>query len=128
MTKFAARPPPHPHPSPETQRNARRRHRIIATKNRYPKCEFALGDALLPGGMSHVRGLCERRLAGGAPTVVCIDINGNREIDDVLGCLGAVMNEPWSNLPRMIIVKSRFLYWEMMKKDGGGGGVLLWWG
>ena len=85
---------------------------------RYPTCKFVLGDVLIPGGMSSVRELCELHLVGTAPTVVCIDINGNREIEGVLGCIGAVMNEPWSRLPRMIIVKSRFLYWEI-KKDRG---------
>ena len=85
---------------------------------RYPTCKFVHGDVLIPGGMSSVRELCELHLVGTAPTVVCIDINGNREIEGVLGCIGAVMNEPWSRLPRMIIVKSRFLYWEI-KKDRG---------
>lgn len=72
--------------------------------------------------MSSVRALCERHIIGTAPSVMCIDINGNREIDGVLECLRMVMNEPWSSMPRMIIVKSRFLYWEMKKMEESWGG------
>lgn len=61
-------------------------------------------------------------IVGTAPSVMCIDINGNREIDGVLECLRMVMNEPWSSMPRMIIVKSRFLYWEMKKMEESWGG------
>jgi len=42
-------------------------------------------------------------------------VNGNREIDGVIECLNTVMKEPWRRQPRMIIVKSRFLYWEVKK-------------
>ncbi len=84
-------------------------------EKRYPDCEFALGDVLVPGVMSQVRELCERRLVNKSPSVICIDINGNRDIDGVLECLKVVMNEHWSKMPRMIVVKSRFLYWEMKK-------------
>ncbi|KAL3816262.1 hypothetical protein ACHAXA_000201 [Cyclostephanos tholiformis] len=88
---------------------------IDIANQRYPDCEFALGDVLVPGVMSQVRELCERRLVNKSPSVICIDINGNRDIDGVLECLKMVMNEHWSKMPRMIVVKSRFLYWEMKK-------------
>lgn len=77
---------------------------------------------LVPGEMSSVRALCERHLVVTAPSVMCIDINGNREIDGVLECLRMVMNEPWSSMPRMTVVKSRFLYWEMKKMEESWGG------
>ena len=77
---------------------------------------------LVPGEMSSVRALCERHLVVTAPSVMCIDINGNREIDGVLECLRMVMNEPWSSMPCMTVVKSRFLYWEMKKMEESWGG------
>ncbi|KAL3805549.1 hypothetical protein ACHAW5_005610, partial [Stephanodiscus triporus] len=95
---------------------------IDIANQRYPRCKFVIGDVLVPGEMSSVRALCERHLVGMAPSVMCIDINGNREIDGVLDCLRMVMNEPWSSMPRMIIVKSRFLYWEMKKMEESWGG------
>ncbi len=81
----------------------------------YPECEFVHGDVLLPNEMSRVREHCELHLANKSPSVICVDINGNRDIDGVLECLRAIMHEPWSRMPRLIIVKSRFLYWEMKK-------------
>lgn len=81
--------------------------------NRYPKCKFALGDVLQPNDMSSIRTLCEQCMDGSAPSIICMDVNGNREIDGVIECLNMIMKEPWKRQPRMIIVKSRFLYWEV---------------
>ena len=78
--------------------------------------KFVLGDVLVPNDMSSIRLLCEQCLVGSAPSILCIDINGNREIEGVLACLSVVMNESWVRMPRMIIVKSRFLYWDMKRK------------
>ena len=89
-------------------------------RHRYPKCKFALGDVLVPNEMAAIRTLCETTLINSAPSVVCIDVNGNREIQGVLDCISSIMNEQWKVMPRMIIVKSRFLYWEL-KKEGGDG-------
>ena len=83
---------------------------------RYPNTKFVLGDVLVPNEMSSIRTLCEQCLVGSAPSILCIDINGNREIEGVLACLSVVMNESWVRMPRMIIVKSRFLYWDMKRK------------
>lgn len=100
---------------------------IGIANERYPKCKFSLGNILLPKEMSSIRTFCERSLVGSAPSIICIDVNGNREISGVLECLKMVMNESWKRQPRMIIVKSRFLYWELKKMgngdDGGGGGM-----
>ncbi|KAL7529576.1 hypothetical protein ACHAXR_003035, partial [Thalassiosira sp. AJA248-18] len=91
----------------------RSKESIDIANGRYPKCKFALGNVLIPDEMSSIRTLCEQSLTHSAPSVICIDINGNREIDGVLECLTMVMNEKWKKQPRMIIVKSRFLYWEL---------------
>lgn len=90
---------------------------LLSSFYRYPKCKFALGDVLIPNEMSGIRTLCETSLIGSAPSIICIDVNGNREIEGVLDCLSSVMNEKWKRLPRMIIVKSRYLYWELKKND-----------
>ena len=66
--------------------------------------------------MTNIRTICETSLIGSAPSIIAIDVNGNREIDGVLDCVQAVMNEKWIRMPRMIIVKSRFLYWELKGK------------
>ena len=87
-----------------------KKHRQI---KRYPKCKFALGNVLIPHEMFSIRTLCEQTLVGGAPSIISIDVNGNREIDGVLQCLQSVMNETWVRQPRLIIVKSRFLYWDL---------------
>ena len=92
-------------------------HISSSSFSRYPKCKFALGDVLIPNEMSGIRTLCETSLIGSAPSIICIDVNGNREIEGVLDCLSSVMNEKWKRLPRMIIVKSRYLYWELKKND-----------
>ena len=88
------------------------------TIKRYPKCKFALGNVLIPEEMTTIRTLCEQSMVGYAPSVICIDINGNREIKGVLECLDMVMKEEWKRQPRMIIVKSRFLYWELKNMEG----------
>ncbi|KAL7551703.1 hypothetical protein ACHAWF_014892 [Thalassiosira exigua] len=90
---------------------------IDTAEQRYTKCRFSLGDVLAPGGMSAVGALCETSLMGSSPSVVCVDVNGNREIEGVLECVRAVMDERWKRLPRMIVVKSRFLYWEIKDKE-----------
>mmetsp|Transcript_4316 Transcript_4316/g.6766 ORF Transcript_4316/g.6766 Transcript_4316/m.6766 type:complete len:198 (-) Transcript_4316:115-708(-) len=102
------------------------RESIKLAKERYPKCLFSLGNILF-GGMTSIRTLCEKSLVGSAPSIICIDVNGNRDIDGVLKCLEMVMNEPWKRQPRMIIVKSRFLYWELkkMEKDDTNGSAIL---
>lgn len=92
---------------------------IDIANQRYPKSKFLLGDVLVPNEMSSVRMSCEQCLIGLAPSILCIDINGNREIEGVLACLTMVMNEPWVRMPRIIIVKSRFLYWEMKRQWKG---------
>ncbi|KAL9188154.1 hypothetical protein ACHAXT_006532 [Thalassiosira profunda] len=94
----------------------RSKESIDLATERYPECQFALGNVLVPEEMTAVRELCERTLVGAAPSVICVDINGNREIDGVLDCVRAVMNEPWKRMPRLIVVKSRFLYWELKKE------------
>jgi hypothetical protein len=86
------------------------------TMHRYPDCKFALGNVLMPEEMISIRYLCEESLAGRAPSVIAIDINGNREIEGVLECLKVVMNEKWIRQPRLIIVKSRFLYWDLKQR------------
>lgn len=85
--------------------------------DRFPKCKFALGDVLQTNDMSSIRNLCEQLMIGSAPSIICIDVNGNREIDGVIACLKMVVNEVWKRQPRMIIVKSRFLYWEVKKLE-----------
>jgi len=84
-------------------------------------------DALTPDGTRKLRTLC-RDILGRHPTVVAIDINGNRDIVDVIECLSqvirpkgddVVMNFNWE-LPRLIIVKSRFLYKAMKEQHLDG--------
>lgn len=89
----------------------------VPVLNRYPQCKFVLGDALDPAEMTNIRALCERSLVGQAPSVIAIDVNGNREIDGVLKCLKSVINQDWKQQPRLIIVKSRYLYWQLKKED-----------
>ena len=79
--------------------------------------------------MSALRVSCEWLLAGAAPSVVGIDIGGNRDVEDVRQCLTLLMAEAWQRRPRLIVVKSRFLYWEQKEAAkaatataGGGGG------
>lgn len=90
---------------------------------RYPECTFSLEDALTDHGSVKLRSLCKEKLVGGYPSVVAIDINGNREIPAVLQCVENIMNpgndvvvgEDWK-LPRLIIVKSRLLHAEIKKQ------------
>jgi hypothetical protein len=89
---------------------------IDIANERYPNTKFVLGDVLVPNDITSIRTLCEQCLVGSAPSILCIDINGNREIEGVLACLSVVMNESWVRMPRMIIVKSRFLYWDMKRQ------------
>ena len=89
---------------------------IDIANERYPKCKFLLVNVMVPEEMSMLRTTCEESLQGEAPSIICVDINGNREIDGVLKCVQMIMNEKWKRQPRMIIVKSRFLYWDL--KEG----------
>jgi hypothetical protein len=89
----------------------------VATK-RYPSCTFSLEDALTERGMKQLCELCETRLECKSPSVVALDIGGNREIPAVLQCLYNIMNPPsetWVT-PRLILVKSRFLHKELHLK------------
>lgn len=102
------------------------------TTSRYPDCTFSLEDALTTKGTAKLRSLCMEKLVGGYPSVVAIDINGNREIPAVLKCIENFMNpsddvvveKDWA-LPRLIVVKSRLLYAEMKKQqeEEENGGV-----
>lgn len=89
---------------------------INIANERYPKCKFLLANVLVSEEVSTIRTMCEANLRGEAPSIICIDVNGNREIDGVLQCLQMIMNERWKRQPRMIIVKSRFLYWDLKEK------------
>lgn len=97
---------------------------IDIAKERYPQCMFSLEDALTEEGTKQLRTKCQDVLYGGYPTVVAIDINGNREIPAVLQCLEHLMNpidppEGWM-LPRLIIVKSRLLHHAMVAEQLAG--------
>jgi hypothetical protein len=83
-----------------------------------------LGDALTVEGTKQLRSLCKNHLIGSYPTVVAIDINGNRDVSDVINCVNQVvqpsgddviLGSDWK-LPRLIIVKSRYLF-QAMKAD-----------
>ncbi|KAL7436801.1 hypothetical protein ACHAXM_005759 [Skeletonema potamos] len=89
---------------------------IDIANERYPKCKFLLANVLVPEEMSMLRTTCEASLRGEAPSIICVDINGNREIDGVLKCVQMILNEKWKRQPRMIIVKSRFLYWDLKER------------
>ena len=89
---------------------------ITIANERYPKCKFMLANILVSEEVSTIRTMCETNLRGEAPSIICIDVNGNREIDGVLQCLQMIMNERWKRQPRMIIVKSRFLYWDLKER------------
>ena len=98
----------------------------IATE-RYPDTTFSVEDALSDEGTAKMRALCKQKLVGGHPNVVAIDINGNRLLDHVVECVERVMNpgndvvigENW-DLPRLIIVKSRFLHEEVKRQQSEG--------
>jgi hypothetical protein len=88
---------------------------ILKAKASVPDCTFATCDILrsteewLPMvdkiPQSKMDG--EQGRSGFCPTVVAIDINGNRELQAVLSCLQVAM-DVWR--PRLILVKSRSLY------------------
>ena len=74
---------------------------IATARQRYPKCRFLAADVLEPSSSSQIM---EQLVP---PSVVAVDINGNREREAVLQCLEAVLAH-WQ--PRLILVKSRALY------------------
>jgi hypothetical protein len=74
---------------------------IQVARMRLPTCKFFCCDVLV---------IWPIELTEFQPTVVGIDINGNRELDAVLECLQVVMTH-WT--PRLIFVKSRALYHEL---------------
>lgn len=94
---------------------------------RYPQTLFSVEDALSDEGTAKMRALCKQKLIGGYPNVIAIDINGNRLLDHVLECIKRLMNpdedvvlgKDW-DLPRLIIVKSRFLHEEVKRRQGKG--------
>ncbi len=94
---------------------------------RYPQTLFSVEDALSDEGTAKMRALCKQKLIGGYPNVVAVDINGNRLLDHVLECIERLMNpgddvvlgKDW-DLPRLIIVKSRFLHEEVKRRQGKG--------
>ena len=100
---------------------------IEIAEERYPDTTFSIEDALSDEGTAKMRALCKQKLVGGHPNVVAIDINGNRLLDHVVECVERVMNpgtdvvmgENW-DLPRLIIVKSRFLYEEVKRQQSEG--------
>ncbi len=70
---------------------------IQIARQRYPNREYILGDIFED----------DLTIPLGAPSVVAIDINGNRMLPAVLDCIQLAM-EKFS--PRLIVVKSRELY------------------
>eukprot|EP00804_Cyclotella_cryptica_P002604 CCRYP_010424-RA/>CCRYP_010424-RA protein AED:0.20 eAED:0.20 QI:41/1/1/1/1/1/3/458/441 len=93
----------------------RSKESIDIANERFPQCKFALCNVLKAEEMASLNEICQQTLKGGAPSVIAIDVNGNREIEGVLQCLQMVMNEKWARQPRLIVVKSRFLYWDLKK-------------
>jgi len=63
--------------------------------------------------MATLNKYCKQTLKHGAPSVIAIDVNGNRDVHSVLQCLQIIMNEEWLKNLRLIVVKSRFLYWDL---------------
>jgi hypothetical protein len=90
-------------------------HFGIFVFSRFPLCEFKLCNILKQDDVASLNLSCQQTLKGGAPSVIAIDVNGNRDIEGVLECLQVVMNERWARQPRLIVVKSRFLYWDLRK-------------
>ena len=100
-------------------------------------------DALTNDGSAKIRSLCQKHLVTKHPSVVAIDINGNRELPAVLECIKQIMcpessenidddksvqtndekrkydMDDW-DLPRLIIVKSRTLHELLMDKKKKG--------
>lgn len=87
---------------------------------RFPNCAFSVEDALTEKGVYKLRDLCREKFQQGYPSIVAIDINGNRSVPAVLECIANVMNpnddDPTWQLPRRIFVKSRYLY-NIIKRD-----------
>jgi hypothetical protein len=99
----------------------------LRSNYRFPESFFSVEDALTPEGTKKLRTLCREHLIRSYPTVVAIDINGNREIAHVIECLCQVirpngddveMNINWE-IPRLIIIKSRFLFHAMKEHRNG---------
>jgi hypothetical protein len=76
---------------------------IRIAKERYPSREFLLGDIFE-----------DLEIEIKQPLVVAIDINGNRMLPAVLKCLQLVLDRM---APRLVVVKSRELYAEMVKRE-----------
>jgi hypothetical protein len=76
---------------------------IRIAKERYPSREFLLGDIFE-----------DLEIKIKQPLVVAIDINGNRMLPAVLKCLQLVLD---TMSPRLVVVKSRELYAEMVKGE-----------
>ncbi|CAJ1940090.1 unnamed protein product [Cylindrotheca closterium] len=80
---------------------------IGIAKERYPSRDFLLADVFEDFDASAHK-----------PTVVAIDINGNRLLPAVIDCIQLVM-DAWS--PRLIVVKSRELYAKMKADEESVG-------
>ena len=70
---------------------------INGARERYPNREFRLGDVFQD----------DLGISFEGPSVVAIDINGNRMLPAVLDCIQLALDK-WA--PRLIVVKSRELY------------------
>jgi hypothetical protein len=89
---------------------------IEIAKERYPNCYFSNLDVLSKEGTIPLKSLCDNVFPTKYPSIVAIDINGNREIPAVLQCMNNLMNPDSSEpllLPRLILVKSRLLYHKL---------------
>lgn len=96
---------------------------IQTAQQKYPDCTFVVGDILAPSwttSTTNTAAAASTLLLSlpspsslsphPPPTVVAVDINGNRELQAVLQCLQVVMDR-WK--PRLILVKSRSLYYRL---------------
>jgi hypothetical protein len=96
---------------------------INVARTTYPTKEFLLKDIFLQEDDDQFTTATSRPIPypdRKEPLVVAIDINGNRELPAVLKCIELVLT--WS--PRLIIVKSRALYAQMMKIERVGNGKI----
>lgn len=75
---------------------------IQIARQRYPNQEYLLGDIFED----------ELPIALGSPSVVAIDINGNRMLPAVLDCIQVAMDK---FSPKLIVVKSRELYAKLQE-------------
>lgn len=82
---------------------------ILSENVSYPDCTFCLGDVFDDSFWD----LCQKKL-GCQPSVVAVDINGNRELPAVLKCVDSILNSRLDP-PRLVIVKSRFLYARLLE-------------